>query len=383
MKSENKNSKRLQFLVLEDEAVIRKFIASQLQEYGRVFEAANKQEALNILKNVEPDIAFVDLNLSADAELEGLDIVEKCSSQEIPTVVLSSFEEKEIYQLAYEKGAKHFFSKKDLTGQGNEQHSIINFIKTLLPDDLEDFFGREFVTQDFKLKADIKFLREQLLNYQQAVLLTGPTGVGKTKIARYLHNLVGQEKPFVGRNLSELSESLFETELFGHKKGAFTGADQDKQGLLEKANGGTLFLDEVATLSLPVQQKLLKVLEEKKFTPLGDTRERFSDFALICASCEDLQEKIEKKEMRSDFYYRIKGLEVHISPLRERQGDIIPLIDHFILAEEKKIVFSKEAQAKLEAYAWPGNVRELRAFVKECMSYPKGHIEVADLPDYM
>ncbi len=371
----------LQFLVVEDEALIRKFMVSQLSKYGRVFEADCEQKANQILANTDPDMAFIDLNLTESSELEGLRLVQKCAMKDIPSVVLTGHQEKDIFDKAYQKGAHHFFTKGDLSEGGHLNHSIVNFIKTLKPDNLKHFFTHDFITRDEGLRSKVRFLQEQILNYDQKVLISGPTGVGKTRIAEFIHQLMRPNRPFVAKNLTEISENLFEAELFGYKKGAFTGATQDKVGLLELAHQGTLFLDEVGTLPLSVQQKLLKVLEEKKFTPLGTNEERFSDFRLISATCEELGEKVNNGELRIDFYFRIKGVEIEIPPLKERRCDVLPLIDHFVDQSEKKVSFSAEAQTKLLEYDWYGNVRELRAFVQQCMSYPKGLIGVEDLPD--
>ncbi|MCP4914147.1 MAG: sigma-54-dependent Fis family transcriptional regulator [Oligoflexia bacterium] len=374
---------RLQFLVVEDESLIRKFLVNELANFGRVFEAESEEKANQILENIKPDMAFLDLNLTDTNKFEGLNLVQKCSENNIPSVVLTGHEEQVIVDEAYKRGAHHFYSKGDLAGLGGLDSSIKNFIKSLDSKPLEKFFEKEFITKNEVLKSKIKLLETQVLNFKQNILITGPSGSGKTKIAEYVHTLSKSKGELVSKNLTEISENLIESELFGHVKGAFTGANEDKVGLLEKANCGTLFLDEVGALPKAIQQKLLKVIEEKTFSPVGSNIVKKVEFNLISATCENLFEKIENGEFRLDFYFRIKGIEVELPALAERREDILPLLTHFLAQNKKKISISDDAKKVLQNYDWYGNVRELIAFSNELLSYSKGYIEVSDLPIYI
>lgn len=211
------------------------------------------------------------------------------------------------------------------------------------------------------------------------LLITGESGVGKTYLAKFIHSLTNERAPFIHLNCAEISESLIESELFGHKKGAFTGAHQDKLGLLELAHGGILFLDEIATLPMNLQSKLLKAIEEKSFFPLGSEKSVYSDFRLISATCENLRQKIERAQFRLDLFYRLEGFNVELKPLRKRKNDLWSLVDFFLQKGERKIVFEKEAKERMEVYAWPGNLRELERVVEILQAKAAGVVKLSDL----
>jgi transcriptional regulator with PAS, ATPase and Fis domain len=210
--------------------------------------------------------------------------------------------------------------------------------------------------------------------------MTGETGVGKTLIAKLLHEQTyDSSKPFIHINCSEIAENLMESELFGHKKGAFTGALTDKSGKLSLANGGTLFLDEVGTMPMSMQQKLLNAIDLKTFYPVGSEHPVKSEFTLITATCDDLFEKIHKDEFRKDFFFRISGINLDISPLRSRPSDIPLLIKHFLSNLPRKIIIKSEALDKLKTHQWPGNIRELQKQIDRLSSQNKGIIGVDDI----
>ena len=198
---------------------------------------------------------------------------------------------------------------------------------------------------------------------QDPIFISGNTGVGKTHLAKFLHQKINPDIPFVHLNCAEISENLIESELFGHEKGSFTGAHQAKIGLLERANGGILFLDEIGTISLALQRKLLKAVEEKTFLPLGSEKMRTSQFRLISATCEDLQLKMNSGEFRQDFYFRIMGHKLHITSLKDRKADFDFILMHFLKNQGRRISVSSEARNVLSQYSWPGNVRELQRVV--------------------
>jgi transcriptional regulator with PAS, ATPase and Fis domain len=210
------------------------------------------------------------------------------------------------------------------------------------------------------------------------ILIYGETGVGKEVLARLIHENSEKKGEFVNVLASCIPEALFESELFGHKKGAFTGAEKDKAGLLENANDGTLFIDEIAYLPFNLQAKFLGVLETGKFRRLGDNQDRYSRFHLICASNRDLGTLKEKIKFRRDLYFRIKGKIFILGPLRDENHEILPLLNSFLREQENEIRFSEGARKVLLEYSWPGNVRELRRFAELCPK--KKIVESGDLP---
>ena len=215
---------------------------------------------------------------------------------------------------------------------------------------------------------------QRILTLPVDVLLRGETGAGKEVIARYIHdNSNRSDKPFIAQNCAAIPEQLLESELFGHKKGAFTGADKDKIGLFEAADGGTLFLDEIGDMPLLLQAKLLRVLQERKFRAIGSSEERSIDVRVVAATHCHLMDKIQKAEFRADLFYRLNVFPINLPPLRERQEDILPLAEHFITHTSQKMqldsepVLSKKARKQLLEYSFPGNVRELRNVIERAV----------------
>ena len=212
------------------------------------------------------------------------------------------------------------------------------------------------------------------------VLVMGETGTGKEVVARSIHyaNPIG---PFVTIDCSSVVASLMESELFGHVKGSFTGAVNHKVGLLELANGGTAFLDEIGELPLDLQSKLLRVLQEKEFRPVGSNQTRHSDFRIIAATNRDLAKEVEKGTFRRDLYYRLNVVNVRIAPLRDRREDIAPLINHFVRRFGNGHSLTHEAASAMMAYDWPGNVRELENAVQHMVALNSGPLlHLHDLP---
>jgi len=362
-------------LLVEDDPFFRANLASKLKKYGRVLEARNLVEAKRKIKSV-PNIAFIDLDLISS--LDGLKILEVCPKNTI-SVILTSHEDKETIKKASENGCNYYFSKLNFLENFDEVAAQVfsedNHFKYL--------FENEFVTTDIGLKEKISFFINQSKHKNLPMLITGPTGVGKSSLVKTIHKNYFKNKPLVHVNLSELSKNLIESELFGHKKGSFTGALNDKEGLLKQADQGILFLDEIGTLSIELQRKLLRVIEEKSFSPVGSNETISTNFKLISATCDNLSQKLQNKDMRVDFYFRIKGSEINIPPLSKRVEDIEALIDFFISKSSKKIVFSDDSLNILKQYKWPGNIRELSSLIKELTLLNKTIIKSEDLPNHI
>jgi len=233
---------------------------------------------------------------------------------------------------------------------------------------------------------------KKIQNYSSVdytVLITGESGTGKELFARELHRLSARRsKPFLVQNCSAIPETLLESELFGHKKGAFTGANRDKKGLFESADGGTVFLDEIGDMPFNLQARILRVMQDGEIKPLGSSVTKHVDLRIVSATNSDLNRSIAEKRFREDLFYRLNVLPLHIPPLRDRQGDIPLLIKSFIIAETKKLgiaqkKITKEAMFSLEQYQWPGNVRELENFVRHILVMTPGDtISIEDLPPH-
>ncbi len=234
----------------------------------------------------------------------------------------------------------------------------------------------------------LKKLARRVAATDSTVLIRGESGTGKDLIANAIHkHSARREGPFVTINCAALPETLLESELFGHRKGSFTGAIRDKEGLFQAAHGGTFFLDEVGNTSTAIQVKLLRVLEEKRITPLGDTKPIEVDVRLVAATNSDLEEEVKLGRFRADLFYRLNVIPIHIPPLRERSEDVELLARHFVsrycckLGTDAKEI-SDEAMKLLAEYRWPGNVRELENTIERAVLLCRtDRLEVADLPE--
>jgi DNA-binding NtrC family response regulator len=247
-----------------------------------------------------------------------------------------------------------------------------------------DSVGMEIVTDDDQM-GDALALLERVAPSDVSVLVTGESGTGKELVARELHRLSGrQEEPLVALNCAAVSESLAESELFGHEKGSFTGAAARKIGLIELADGGTLFLDEIGDLDAGLQAKLLRAIETRTFRRVGGVKEIPTDFRLVSATHQPLHELVERGTFRGDLYYRINAVVLDLPPLRERPGDILLLVRHFLgqfrPGEEGLWTLTPDAVATLRSYPWPGNVRELRNVIERAALLCQGRtIRAEDL----
>lgn len=342
----------LSILIIEDDKYSRLNLREILQSYGILEEAADIATARQKLAERFYDIVLTDIELGQGS---GVDLIQEIVRKGSHCIVVSSYEGEETIEKAYSLGAKHYLSKFKL----KEQLPIyINKFLQNKNSKLQKFLADEFITQDKELISDLQRLAE--INWKnQTLFISGPTGTGKSLLGKLIHELTHPDAPLVHLNCSEIAENLLESELFGHEKGAFTGADQKKEGKLKLANGGTLFLDEVATMPISMQQKLLKALDEKTFYPVGSTTPITSNFTLITATCENLQQKMEKKEFREDLYFRISGFKFHLKPLSSRADDIGPLLKYYQKKALRRYVIKPDAMELLKQYSWPGNVREL------------------------
>ena len=367
------------FLVIEDDALSRLNLVTLLKEHGLVREAQNTSEAKELLENETFDLVWIDLDL--ERELAGLDIISTVKATGAYSVVLSGREEDTHIEEAYVRGCEDYLSKpfnKDALDLVLRKFRVLS-----KESKLRDFFSTRYVTQDESLIGSLGIINE-VVSSNKPIFLKGPTGTGKTLIAKLIHDLTFEnDNSFIHLNCSEIPENLLEAELFGYQKGAFTGAESSKKGKFELADGGTLFLDEIATMPMMLQKKILRAIDEKSFYPLGSEKLVKSNFRLVSATCENLEEMVKDKLFREDLYYRIEGFNISLPALRDRTGDIPLLLRHFLGRGKRRIVLGEEVKKLLENYSWPGNIRELQKVVEILQSKSHGVIKVDDLPSHI
>lgn len=366
----------LKILVIEDDKLFRLGLVDKLKEYGEVFESATKNEASNLIKSNSFDVVFIDLTLGD--QLAGFDLIKEAIETNAYPVVLSGHEDVKYIEKTYELGSRDFLPK------GSSFDNVDDLIQKVLMKrsmvEFNSFIQHEFVTQDIETIENLKTVLVGGTR-DRSIFISGPTGVGKTLIAKHIHMLSkGKNKPFIDMNCSEIPENMLESEMFGYKKGAFTGATADKKGKLELADGGTLFLDEIGTMPMLHQVKLLKALESKQFTPLGSEKSVKSNFRIISATWENIGDMINDGRFRPDLFFRIFDVKININPLNQRQSDIPLLIKHF-LKSKRRIIIREEAMNFLKKYQWPGNVRKLKQIVDRLSGQENGIIESKDLPN--
>ena len=391
------NEKNLaRVLIVDDEKNFTDGIASLLGDYDfECFVAYNGRDALNVLKEKKIDVMITDLLMP---EIDGIELLKRVRVQypNIQSIVMTAHGGQKENKIVRELGAKNFILKPIDVDQ------LANMIDGMYENkDLKD--ERDFLLERLKRNETEKKIEniigksaktQSLLSTimtvaptNLSILITGESGVGKQLVAESIHSVsLRSSKPFVDTHCAAFADTLLEDELFGHEKGAFTGASTARKGIFEKANGGTLFLDEIGEISLSTQVKLLKVLEEKKFIPLGGSREIESDFRLICATNRDLEEEVRKKNFREDLFYRINKMNIYVPPLRERGNDIVLLSNDFLKKFAKEYnkdveLISTDAMDLLCSYSWPGNVRELENTIEASLVMSRGkEITVNDLP---
>jgi two-component system, NtrC family, response regulator AtoC len=371
-------------LIVDDEASIRAPLGLALEQSGhRVLEAANGHEALQQFES-GADLVLLDHGLP---DIDGLDLLHRIREvdRDATVIMMTATQSVDMVCAAMKAGAFHYLAKpfqmEELLAQvelGLETARLRRDVKTLLAERSQPYSLNRIVGESAAMLRVKDLLRKVAGSPASTVLIVGESGTGKDLVAKAIHyNSDRQAYPFMNITCSALPESLLESELFGHERGAFTDARQQKRGLLEAADGGTVFLDEFTETTSATQAKLLRFLEEKAFKRVGGTVDIRVDVRVVAASNRDLEEAVARGRLRRDLYYRLSVLPVRIPPLRERRADIPLLTQYFV--ENYNLEFRKqvrgltpEAMARLVAHDWHGNVRELRNAIERAMLFAEG-----------
>jgi len=381
-------------LLVDDEAALRQAIAERLADHGFVVEqASNGEDALARLADFAYDIIITDLRLPG---VDGRAVLQSALDRypEIIAIIITGFGTVKDAVNAIKQGAADFITKPfqfdallHVVNSALEQRRLRSE-NAYLRSQLEARYRIDGLIGRSRVMRDLFQLLETVAATSSTVLITGETGTGKELAARAIHhNSPRRANRFVAINCSAIPETLLEAELFGHARGAFTGAIGTRQGRLEQAHKGTLFLDEVGTMSPALQAKLLRVLQEREFERVGDAHTIKIDVRIIAATHSDLAKMVAEGTFREDLFYRLNVIPVQLPALRERREDVPLLVQHFLQklgAEQvppRHVTVSQDALRRLMAYAWPGNVRQLENVVERALAFSHGRtqIDVLDL----
>jgi DNA-binding NtrC family response regulator len=385
--------KKISILIVDDEESVRESLNLWFTEDGyRVDVAENAKQALSILESDIFDIILTDLKMPG---MDGLELLQriKTLNKDSIIIVMTAFATVDTAVRALKEGAFDYVTKpfdpddlSHLIRNATKQISLAQENETLKKrvdslESVEDLIGKSEA-----IKRVLKEV-ESVAPTNSSVIITGESGTGKELVARAIHaNSLRKFYPLVSVHCGALTESLLESELFGHEKGAFTGALYNRKGRFEMADSGTIFLDEIATISQKMQVELLRVLESKKFMRVGGNKEISSDFRVICATNRDLKGMVEKGTFREDLYYRLNVMNIHVPPLRERVEDIPLLVDYFIKKyctsmNKPLITIEPAALKRILGYQFPGNIRELENMIERAIVVGSGKkIVLKDLP---
>ena len=352
-------------LVVDDERSMREFLSIMLKKEGHdVVVADCGKAAVKILERRPVDLLISDIKMP---DMSGVDVLRKAKElrQDIVGIMITAFKSTESAVEALRLGAHDCLEKPF----DNEQ------LKKKVRDALEQRRVRSYdILGDSPQIREVRARITRVAPTNSTILITGESGTGKELVARAIHGQSRRSlRPFVPLNCGALPEALLESELFGHEKGAFTSADSSKKGLVEAAERGTLFLDEIGEMSLMMQVKLLRFLQERRFRRVGGTEEQDADVRVITATNQDLTKRVETGDFRRDLFYRVNVIKVEVPPLRERRGDILPLAQHFIdkfngQMGKKLKGLAPSAKRTLDSYTWRGNVRELENVIERAVA---------------
>lgn len=380
------SSNHERILIADDEEPLRELLSDLLAEEGYTVEAvATGTDALERVENGESfDLLLLDLKMPG---VSGIDILEKLrtNGNETPVIMITGYGTSSNAIRAMQIGAYDYLMKPFdyeevivTVRRLFEHQALASRVRELESRSDDRMIGRSSAMRDIYKTIGL------IASSEASVLITGETGTGKELVANIIHQNSGRKGSFIAVNCAALPETLIESELFGHEKGAFTGAMAQRKGRFELANKGTIFLDEVGEISLPVQKKLLRVLQEGEIERVGGTGAFKVDVRVIAATNRDLLEEVRQGNFREDLYYRLNVVNLHMPPLRERRGDIPLLVEHFLSkyrfkpsAQPARI--SEEAMKRFEDYDWPGNVRQLENEIERAVALSQGRVLTSQL----
>lgn len=381
-------------LVVEDDEELRRTIVEVLERNQfEIRYACDGVEALEKVQAERPDLVLLDVNMP---RMNGMECLKRIKEHDasIIVIIMTAYSTIEDAVKAVKDGAYNYLAKPikhqaivEMVQRALEAQQMVHHMAFSAP--VVQLEAGQFVGSSSEMQKIFNIIYK-LAKVDTSVLIRGESGTGKELVARAIHyNSARKDQKLVAINCSSIAETLFESELFGHERGAFTGADQRQIGRFQFAEGGTIFLDEIGDLSLAMQVKLLRVLQEKKFTPVGSNREIDMDVRLIAATNRNLEEMIQKGTFREDLFYRLNVIPIYLPPLRERKEDIEKLVTHFIakfnnLHRKHVAGLSPQAMEILLRHNWPGNIRELENVVEHSFVIEStDRIAAPSLPGYL
>ncbi|WP_441000147.1 sigma-54-dependent transcriptional regulator [Fodinibius sp. SL11] len=374
-------------LVIDDEERFRELLSRIIGLEGfEVFQAKNIRKGLKILDNESISVVVTDVKLP---DGNGMDLLERIKREYplIEVIIITAFGTIQDGVNAMKQGAFDYITKGD---EDDHIHVIVERAAEKahmqqklqhLEQRVDEKYGFTNIIGESEAIQEAVRMAKKVAPSDMSVLLQGETGTGKELFAQAIHQASPRKGgPFVALNCSAFPKDMLESEMFGFKKGAFTGATESKKGLIEEADGGTLFLDEIGEMDIGLQAKLLRFLENNKFTKLGETEERSVDIRVIAATNKDLKKEAEKETFRDDLYYRLAGFKIEIPPLRDRKQDI-PLLANFFLKRLNERVqrIDDETMNLLLSYTWQGNIRELKNIIERSAILAEGDVITSDL----
>ena len=370
----------MHIFVVDDERIIRVSLADELRDAGhQVLEFANAQAALSQLRESEPELIITDLSMPG---MDGIGFLKRIKefNPDIQVLMMTAYSTVNNAVEAMKLGAYDYFTKPFET---DEMLLAVNRVQELIAIKDENKYLRKQVIPKYNLEAfvgksasilDVFELVKLVSNTNTTVLITGETGTGKELLTNIIHfNSDRKDKPFIKVNCAVLNKEIFESELFGYEKGAYTGAEKSQKGRFELADEGTLYLDDIDDMPLHLQVKLLRALEEREIERVGGTESIKINIRVIASTKVDLREKVAKGEFREDLYYRLSVFPINIPPLRERKDDLRALVEHFIerYAGKEPVTIDKEALDILMKYGFPGNTREVKNLIERLVLLAK------------
>jgi two-component system response regulator AtoC len=380
-------------LIVDDETGMRHMLRLVLEREGfHVVEAVDAESALIRLATGDVDVALCDIRMPG---LDGLGFLREAKKNKLKStfIMMSAYGSIEMALECIKEGAYDYIAKPfkpdEVVLAVRKADERLRLIRenTLLKNRLNKQNSDGKIIYRSNKMAEVLEMVRQVANVRSPVLITGETGTGKELIARALHNEGNRKtEPFIAVNCSAITPSLMESELFGHVKGAFTGADRNRPGLFSEADGGTLFLDEIGEFPLDMQPKLLRVIQEGEVRRVGDSKSHQVDVRILAATARDMQTQVDEGLFRDDLFFRLAVVEVHVPSLRERREDIPLLADHFISSicardGRRPLKMTDAAVVSLQEYSWPGNVRELENFMEKTIIFCREkEIDVEQMP---